>query len=128
MLLGKFAAQQSVHPTLGILRKSQAFFYALAFFQLDGFAVPRPSAGNANRWALRRCSSCYVPDYRRCLKMPQWGLSFSEVVLWNITRTGDRGMTFILPAFVTSITPPPIVGAFAPALRYMFAPAFGVSG
>jgi hypothetical protein len=43
MLLGKFAAQQSVHPTLGSLRKSQAFFYALAFFQLDGFAVPAPA-------------------------------------------------------------------------------------
>jgi hypothetical protein len=43
------AAEQSVHLTLGILRKSQAVFYALAFFQLDGFAVPRPSAGNANR-------------------------------------------------------------------------------
>jgi hypothetical protein len=43
------AAEQSVHLTLGILRQSQAVFYALAFFQLDGFAVPRPSAGNANR-------------------------------------------------------------------------------
>jgi hypothetical protein len=32
-----------VHPTLGILRKSQAVSYALAFFQLDGFAVPTPA-------------------------------------------------------------------------------------
>jgi len=32
-----------VHLTLGILRKSQAFFYALAFFWLDGFAVPAPA-------------------------------------------------------------------------------------
>jgi hypothetical protein len=44
-------AQQSVHLTLGILRKSQAVFYALSFFWLDGFAVTSPSAGNANRWA-----------------------------------------------------------------------------
>jgi len=44
------SCQQSVHPTPGILRQSQAVFYALAFFWLDGFAVPRPSAGNANRW------------------------------------------------------------------------------
>ncbi len=36
-------AQQSVHLTLGILRKSQAFFYALSFFWLDGFAVPAPA-------------------------------------------------------------------------------------
>jgi len=43
MLLGKFAAQQSVHLTLGILRQSQAVFYALAFFWLDGFAVPAPA-------------------------------------------------------------------------------------
>jgi hypothetical protein len=42
-------AQQSVHLTLGILRTSQAVSHALAFFWLDGFAVPRPSAGNANR-------------------------------------------------------------------------------
>jgi hypothetical protein len=40
-----------VHLTLGILRTSQAVSHALAFSQLDGFAVPRPSAGNANRWA-----------------------------------------------------------------------------
>jgi hypothetical protein len=36
-------AQQSVHLTLGILRTSQAVFYALAFFWLDGFAVPAPA-------------------------------------------------------------------------------------
>jgi hypothetical protein len=35
--------QQSVHLTLGILRTSQAVFYALAFFWLDGFAVPAPA-------------------------------------------------------------------------------------
>ncbi|MCG2784910.1 MAG: hypothetical protein L6461_07360, partial [Anaerolineae bacterium] len=32
-----------VHRTLGILRTSQAFFYALSFFWLDGFAVPAPA-------------------------------------------------------------------------------------
>jgi hypothetical protein len=37
------AAQQSVHLTLGILRKSQAVSHALAFFWLDGFAVPAPA-------------------------------------------------------------------------------------
>jgi len=36
-------SQQSVHLTLGILRTSQAVFYALSFFQLDGFAVPAPA-------------------------------------------------------------------------------------
>ena len=41
--LPKNASQQSVHLTLGILRQSQAFFYALAFFWLDGFAVPAPA-------------------------------------------------------------------------------------
>ena len=29
--------------TLGILRTSQAVFYALAFFWLDGFVVPAPA-------------------------------------------------------------------------------------
>jgi hypothetical protein len=32
-----------VHLTLGILRHFQAVFYALAFFWLDGFAVPAPA-------------------------------------------------------------------------------------
>ena len=36
-------AQQSVHLTLGILRQSQAVFYALSFSWLDGFAVPTPA-------------------------------------------------------------------------------------
>jgi hypothetical protein len=36
-------AQQSVHLTLGILRTSQAVFYAFSFFWLDGFAVPAPA-------------------------------------------------------------------------------------
>jgi putative nucleotidyltransferase with HDIG domain len=40
-----------VHLTLGSLRTFQAVFYASAFFQLDGFAVTHPSAGNANRSA-----------------------------------------------------------------------------
>jgi hypothetical protein len=39
----KKACQQSVHLTLGILRTSQAVFYALSFFWLDGFAVPAPA-------------------------------------------------------------------------------------
>ena len=37
------ASQQSVHLTLGILAQFQAFFYALSFFWLDGFAVPAPA-------------------------------------------------------------------------------------
>ena len=37
------AAQQSVHLTLGSLRTSQAVLHALAFFWLDGFAVPAPA-------------------------------------------------------------------------------------
>jgi hypothetical protein len=32
-----------VHLTLGILRTSQAVFYAFSFFWLDGFAVPAPA-------------------------------------------------------------------------------------
>jgi hypothetical protein len=45
-------AQQSVHLTLGILRTSQAFSYALSFFWLDGFAVPAPAqvTQTVRRW------------------------------------------------------------------------------
>jgi hypothetical protein len=37
------ACQQSVHPTLGILARFQAFFYALSFSQLDGVPPPAPA-------------------------------------------------------------------------------------
>jgi hypothetical protein len=37
------AAQQSVHPTLGILARFQAFFYSSAFFQSDGVPPPAPA-------------------------------------------------------------------------------------
>jgi hypothetical protein len=35
--------QQSVHPTLGILARFQAFFYASAFSQSDGVPPPAPA-------------------------------------------------------------------------------------
>jgi hypothetical protein len=37
------SAQHRVQWTLGILARFQAVFYALAFFWLDGFAVPAPA-------------------------------------------------------------------------------------
>jgi hypothetical protein len=40
-----------VHPTLGILARFQAFFYALSFFESDGVPPPAP-ARVTNRWAL----------------------------------------------------------------------------
>jgi len=36
-------AQQSVHPTLGILARFQAFFHASAFSQSDGVPPPAPA-------------------------------------------------------------------------------------
>ena len=42
-VISNVATQHRVHPTLGILPRFQAFFYALAFFWLDGFAVPAPA-------------------------------------------------------------------------------------
>jgi hypothetical protein len=38
-------AQHRVHPTLEILARFQAFFYALAFFWLDGFAKSAERGG-----------------------------------------------------------------------------------
>jgi len=37
------ASQQSVHPTLGILARFQAFSYASAFSQSDGVPPPAPA-------------------------------------------------------------------------------------
>jgi len=41
--VGAKVAQQSVHPTLGILARFQAVFYASAFFQSDGVPPPAPA-------------------------------------------------------------------------------------
>jgi len=46
-------AQQSVHLTLGILAKISSIFLRLSIFPVGRLRRPRPSAGNANRWALR---------------------------------------------------------------------------
>ena len=53
-------AQQSVHLTLGILRTSQAVSYALAFFWLDGFAVPTPAQVTQT---VRRFRDYQVPNH-----------------------------------------------------------------
>jgi len=42
-LAQQHATQQSVHPTLGILARFQAFFYASAFSQSDGVPPPAPA-------------------------------------------------------------------------------------
>jgi hypothetical protein len=60
-----------VHPTLGILRKSQAVFYALAFFWLDGFAVPAPAQVTQTvGWQRRRASA--KPYLFRKLRFNNW--------------------------------------------------------
>jgi hypothetical protein len=43
VLHNKDTAQQSVHPTLGILARFQVVFYASAFFQSDGVPPPAPA-------------------------------------------------------------------------------------
>jgi len=50
-------AQQSVHLTLGILRKSQAVSYAFSFFWLDGFAVPAQAQVTQTVGRLRQKSN-----------------------------------------------------------------------
>ena len=48
------AGQQSVHWTVGILRRFQAVFVACSWFKV---ARSRPAlAGNTNRWAHKRIS------------------------------------------------------------------------
>jgi hypothetical protein len=47
-----------VHLTLGILPQSQAVFYALAFFWLDGFAVPAPAQVTQTVGRLSKVKVC----------------------------------------------------------------------
>jgi len=49
-----------VHPTLGILARFQAVSYALAFFWLDGFAVPAPAQVTQTDGADRFASASQI--------------------------------------------------------------------
>jgi hypothetical protein len=82
-------AQQGVHPTLGILAKSQAFFYASAFFQSDG--VP-PSAPARVTQTVRRFLLNHSKDVglrREVVKVEQQG-SFSQVE-FRVSQVGSFG-------------------------------------
>jgi len=61
------ASQQSVHPTLGIRRHFQAFFYASAFSQSDGVPPPDPArvTQTVGRWLLNFSHS--NTKYIQCL-------------------------------------------------------------
>jgi hypothetical protein len=60
-----------VHLTLGILRQSQAVFYALSFFQLDGFAVPAPAQVTQTvGWQRRRANT--KPSLIRKFRFYDW--------------------------------------------------------
>jgi hypothetical protein len=60
-----------VHLTLGILRTSQAVFYTLSFFWLDGFAVPAPAQVTQTvGWQRRRASA--KPYLFRKLRFNNW--------------------------------------------------------
>ncbi|MCK6463154.1 MAG: hypothetical protein L6Q29_05065 [Candidatus Pacebacteria bacterium] len=57
-----------MHLTLGILRTFQAFFYALSFLWLDGFAVPAPAqvtqaVGQFLANIIREINMASVPDH-----------------------------------------------------------------
>jgi hypothetical protein len=54
-----------VHLTLGILRTSQAVFYALSFFWLDGFAVPAPAQ------VTQTVGQIKSSEYRKIIKEKQ---------------------------------------------------------
>jgi hypothetical protein len=64
-------AQQSVHPTLGILARFQAFFYASAFFQSDG--VPPPAPARVTQ-TVGRLTFKNTPSFQQ----PQKGLHLSK--------------------------------------------------
>ena len=50
-------------PDAGSLARFQAFFYALAFFQLDGFAVPAPA--RVTQTVGHLIAKAQIPQQRR---------------------------------------------------------------
>jgi hypothetical protein len=57
-----------VHLTLGILRQSQAVFYALSFFWLDGFAVPAPAQVTQAVGRLTQICQVSMSDFKETKK------------------------------------------------------------
>ena len=53
-----------MHPTLGILARFQAFFYALSFFQSDG--VPPPAPARVTQTVGRFLAKFYREKYVTC--------------------------------------------------------------
>jgi predicted nuclease of predicted toxin-antitoxin system len=73
-----------VHLTLGILRTSQAVFYALSFFWLDGFAVPAPSQVTQTVKRAKSQGCCaLVYDWlcgRTCFEIKSWARAHGAIV------------------------------------------------
>jgi len=78
LCLCAYKPPNKAHLTLGILRQSQAVFYALAFFWLDGFAVPAPAQVTQ---AVRRPWQGDCPSFSR--------LRCGESRFWKARRAGS---------------------------------------
>jgi len=65
-----------VHPTLGILARFQAFFYALAFFQSDGVPPPAPARVTQTVETVEKVgdfnNQIHVPGFYITIEAPSW--------------------------------------------------------
>jgi hypothetical protein len=84
------STQQSVHLTLGILRTSQAVFYALSFFWLDGFAVPAPAqvTQTVGRFRAKSEGVMATKDLSNSASWLGW-LGATRLAIWAGLLKGD---------------------------------------
>ena len=86
-----------MHLTLGILRQSQAVFYALSFFWLDGFAVPAPAQVTQTvGWQRQRANA--KPSLIRKFRFCDW-LRNSKPFFSGGVSSSSR--LFVLSAFIS---------------------------
>ena len=88
MFLNAKSAQQSVHPTLGILARFQAFFLRLIIFPVGRRSAARPSAGNANRWAAQSQSN--KRNSKQHMSYDNIEKDFSLIMVSNFLRITEK--------------------------------------
>jgi hypothetical protein len=78
-----------VHPTLGILARFQAFFYASAFFQSDG--VPPPAPARVTQTVGQPLMRLFCENYAECEDFVKWYLSCSLLRLETASKVNEIG-------------------------------------
>ena len=103
-----------MHLTLGILRQSQAVLHALAFFWLDGFAVPAPAQVTQTvGWQRQRANAKpslihkvrFIVEFRKPNSIFSGGVFSSLVWVWfSASKFSSLSFSFSKFSFISKVS------------------------